>query len=333
MVIYLVLFAPATMVFDAVTHWCCHTVLPALTTHLGLDGHDLGDAVIVLLAVLLAASGTSIAFGVVRAGYAVRRLMAAETLGRGPQGSVIVGGSKVVMAAAGYTRPRLVVSVGALAKLDDDELAAGLDHERGHITRRHRRILLAAELFAASAGACPADAWAIRRHERAALARVICKSAMSHLAPSPRYGLLTGEHDVTRRLDELINAPDRVAPDERPEEQRRKSPKSRRSPAPGPRSTAQPIEMATAAGQGPPESGRRAAVARGEDPASATTPRAYYKVSDVPLRSVVHPLGSKRRPKSPAVPRRAGSTAPFPTRRSIKSRANRPLIFRTRSVE
>lgn len=222
-VISLVLFAPATTVFDAVTHWCWHTVLPALTMHLGLDGHDLGDAVIVLPAVLLAASGTSIAFGVVRAGYAVRRLMAAETLGRGPQGSVIVGASEVVMAAAGYTRPRLVVSVGALAKLDDDELAAGLDHERGHITRGHRWILLAAELFRGLGRCVPgarhakrqlafhlerdADAWAIRRHERAALARVICKSAMSHLAPSPGYGLLTGEHDVTRRLDELINAP------------------------------------------------------------------------------------------------------------------------------
>lgn len=226
-VIYLVLFAPATTVFDAVTHWCWHAVLPALTTHLGLDGHDFGDAVIVLPAVLLAASGVSIAFGVVRAGHAVGRLMDAETLGRGPQGSVIVGGSEVVMAAAGYKQPRLVVSVGALARLDDDELAAGLAHERGHITRRHRWILLAAELFRGLGRYVPgarhakrqlafhlerdADAWAIRRHERAALARVICKSAISHLTPSPGCGLLTGEHDVTRRLNELIDAPGTVA--------------------------------------------------------------------------------------------------------------------------
>ncbi len=225
-VIYLVLFAPATAAFDAITHWCWHAVLPAFTTHLGLDGHELGDAVIVLPATLLAASGATIACGLARAARAVRRLMAAETLGRGPQGSVIVGGSEVVMAVAGYKQPRLVVSVGALAKLDDEELAAGLEHERGHITRRHRWILLAAELFRGLGRCVPgarhanrqlafhlerdADAWAIRRHGRAPLARVICKSALSHLTPSPGYGLLTGAHDVTRRLDELIDAPGMV---------------------------------------------------------------------------------------------------------------------------
>lgn len=226
-VLYLVLFAPATAVFNAVTHWCWHAVLPALTTHLGLDGHDLGDAVVVLPAMLLAASGVSIAFGVVRAGRGVRRLLVHETLGRGPGGSVIVGGSEVVMAAAGFKQPRIVVSIGALAKLDDAELAAGLGHERGHITRHHRWILLAAELFRGLGRGVPgartaqrqlafqlerdADAWAIRHHDRAALARVICKAAMSHLAPTPGYGLLTGPHDVTRRLDELIDAPSLVA--------------------------------------------------------------------------------------------------------------------------
>jgi len=220
---YVVLVGPTTAVFDAVTHWCWHTVLPALTMHFGFDGHRLGDVVVTFPAVLLAASGASIAFGVVRTGRAVRRLLARESLGRGPQDSVIVGGSEVMMAAAGFARPRLVVSVGALATLDDAELAAGLDHERGHITRRHRWILVAAELFRGLGLGVPgarhakrqlafhlerdADAWAVRHHDRAALARVICKAAMSQMTPSPSCGLLTGGHGLTRRLEELIDAP------------------------------------------------------------------------------------------------------------------------------
>lgn len=226
-VTYLVLFAPATAIFGAVTHWCWHAVLPALATHLGLDGHEIGDAVVVLPAVLLAASGVSISFGLVRAGRAVRRLLVRETLGSGPRGSVIVGGSEVLMAAAGFKQPRVVISVGALAELDDAELAAGLEHERGHITRHHRWVLLAAELFRGLGRGVPgarsarrqlafqlerdADAWAVRRHDRAALARVICKAAMSRLTPSPGCGLLTGTHGVTRRLDELIEPPGVVA--------------------------------------------------------------------------------------------------------------------------
>jgi Zn-dependent protease with chaperone function len=78
---------------------------------------------------------------VVRAALAVRRLVRAP-LGEGPGGSVIVGGEDVMLAAAGLTRPTLVVSAGALARLDDAELAAAMAHERAHIRRRHSFVLI-----------------------------------------------------------------------------------------------------------------------------------------------------------------------------------------------
>lgn len=225
-VIYVVLFLPATTIFAAVTHWCWHAVLPTLATHAALGGREFGDVVVGLPVAVLAMSGVPIAVGRWRAARDVQRLMARETLGPGPQGSVIVGGAEVVLAAAGYARPRLVVSVGALLQLDDAELAAGLGHERGHITRHHRWILLAAELCCGLGRAVPgtrraqrqlafhlerdADAWAVRHHDRAALARAIGKAAGSRVVPPPNYGLRAGNHDVTRRLDELVDAPSPV---------------------------------------------------------------------------------------------------------------------------
>jgi hypothetical protein len=130
---------------------------------------------------------------VVQATLAVRRLVRAP-LGQGPGGSVIVGGDEVVLAAAGLTRPTLVVSAGALARLDDAELAAAMAHERAHIRRRHRYVLLYAELCRVLGRALPGTGHAVRqlrfhierdadrcavrgRSDRLALASAICKAA------------------------------------------------------------------------------------------------------------------------------------------------------------
>jgi Zn-dependent protease with chaperone function len=75
---------------------------------------------------------------------AARQIVAAHAVGLGPRNSLIVGGSDVLFAVAGLIQPRIVVSAGALASLDDDELAAGFDHEAGHIARRHRFVMLLA---------------------------------------------------------------------------------------------------------------------------------------------------------------------------------------------
>ena len=130
---------------------------------------------------------------VVQATLAVRRLVRSP-LGEGPEGSVIVGGEDVMLAAAGLTRPTLVVSAGALARLDDAELAAAMAHERAHIRRFHRYVLLFAEVCRVLGRPLPGTARAVRqlrfhierdadrcavreRTDRLALASAICKAA------------------------------------------------------------------------------------------------------------------------------------------------------------
>jgi Peptidase family M48 len=220
--IYVVFFLPATELFEALTHWCLHAVVPLLATHLGVSGHGLGVAAIIVPGVLLAGSVASAAFGVVRAARAVRRLLSRSTVARGPSDSLIIGGAGVLVAAAGLGRPRLVVSAGALTQLDDEELAAGLEHERGHIARRHRYVLVAAELCRAIGRLVPgsaraveqlafhlerdADQWALRRrHDRLALASAICKAATTQTKASPVFAALGGG-GIAERLDQLTGA-------------------------------------------------------------------------------------------------------------------------------
>ena len=222
---YLVLYLPETQAFVALTHWCWHAVLPLLTTHLGLDGHRVGDTAVLVPAVVLSASLVSAAFGVIRAARAVRRLLTHASLGPGPSDSLIVGGADVVVAAAGIARPRLLVSAGALTVLDDEELAAGLDHERGHIARRHRYLLVGAEICRGVARFLPgtrrvmqeltfhlerdADRWALaRRHDPLALASAICKAATGRMTIGPALASLSGSSGVADRLDELVQPGD-----------------------------------------------------------------------------------------------------------------------------
>jgi hypothetical protein len=224
-VLYLVAFLPRTALFNAVTHWCWHTVLPLMATHLGLDGHRVGDWAAVLPSFVLAASVVSMVFGVTRAARSVRRLLDRHVVGVGPHDSVIVGGPDVMLAAAGLMRPRIVVSAGALTILDDEELAAGLEHERGHIHRRHRFLLVFAQLCRAVGRILPggeravaaldfhlerdADHYALRRHDRLALASAICKAGTgmpSSVALSTLSGAGTAER-VRQLLDEPVAFP------------------------------------------------------------------------------------------------------------------------------
>ena len=222
-VLYLAFLLPATEAFSEFTHWCWHAVLPFLTAHLGLDGHRVGDAATILPGLVAMASLLSVLVGVARGARAVRRLLARDSLGPGPSDSVIVPGREVMMAAAGLKRPRIVVSAGALIELDDEELAAGLDHERGHIARRHRYLLVFAELCRGVGRIVPgavhasrqlafhlerdADQWALRRHDRLALASVICKAAAARPQASFAASLgLTGT-GASERLGQLVHGP------------------------------------------------------------------------------------------------------------------------------
>ena len=224
----LLVMVPSTEVFSAVTHWCWHTVLPLIATHLGLDGHEIGDAAVVVPAAVLAASLLWGAVGIARATRSVSRMLRRAVVGPGPEDSLILEGPEVILAAAGIAKPRVVVSAGALMTLDDEELAAGLAHERGHIARRHRFILLGAELCRGLARFLPgtrqamrelvfhlerdADQWAIaRRHDPLALASAICKAATSRAASGLAFASLGGGTGVSARLGELT---DDTSPDD-----------------------------------------------------------------------------------------------------------------------
>lgn len=218
----LVVLMPTSEIFSSLTHWCWHTILPLVATHLGLNGHSVGDVATLLPTIMLALSLFWVGTGVIRVARAVRHLVQRAALGPGPEDSVIIGGPGIIVAAAGLKRPTVIVSAGALAQLDDDELAAGLAHERGHIARRHRWILVYAELCRALAVFLPgtrvavaqlklhlerdADRWALSaRNDRLALASAIIKAATSLSRPSTALATLGGPDDqLTQRLKDLV---------------------------------------------------------------------------------------------------------------------------------
>jgi len=224
---YVVFFLPATQLFHAVTQWCLHTAIPLLAADVDVSGHGIGDAAIAVPAVLLAVSVASTSLGIATAARTARRVQGQAAARRGPNDSLIVGGSGVVVAAAGLARPQVIVSAGALTQLDDEELAAGLDHERGHIAHRHRYALVVAELCRAVGRPVPgsaraveqlsfhlerdADRWALRRHhDRLALASAICKAATTGATKSSAFAALAGA-GIAERLDQITGAAPPVA--------------------------------------------------------------------------------------------------------------------------
>ena len=220
-VIYLLFFLPRTEPFVALTHWCAHVALPVGGWELAVEGHGVGALSLYAPGIVLAASLAWMCVAGARDARAARHLVAEHAVGLGPRNSLIVGGSDVLFAVAGIVHPRILVSAGALASLDDDELAAGLDHEEGHIARRHRFVMLLAVVLRALGRAVPgsdrsvrelafhlerdADRWALRRqNDGVALASVICKAATSERTlPPALVGL--GDTDVRERLGQVLN--------------------------------------------------------------------------------------------------------------------------------
>lgn len=159
---------------------------------------------------------------VVQATLAARRLVR-NPLGRGPEGSLIIGGEGVVLAAAGLARPRLLVSAGALTQLDDAELRVAIAHEQAHIRRGHRWALLFAEICRVLGRPLPGTVHAVRefrlhierdadrsaahdRPDRLALASAIVKAAAG---PATHSGMaLLGGDGTVMRVRELLDADD-----------------------------------------------------------------------------------------------------------------------------
>lgn len=206
------LFVPVTRAYAPLAGICA----------LGVSGHSLGDAALALPTFALAGSLIAVLLQLWRAAGAVRRLTTRGVIGDGPGGSLLVADGELLVAAAGLVRPRVLVSAGALLELDDAELGASLEHERGHIARGHRYVMLLCELARALARFVPgtraaarellfhlerdADQFALaRRHDPAALASAICKAAL-HKPPQGLTLALGGGNIVTRRVRQLLEA-------------------------------------------------------------------------------------------------------------------------------
>lgn len=219
---YLVFALPTTPAFAALTDWCWEVAVPVLAAHVGLLGHQVGDVLSLTPFLVLCGSALWVCLRIARGARTVRQLLSWSMVGPGPGGTLILGGRGVMLGAAGMRRPRVIVSAGALAALDDDELAAAIAHERAHIRRGHRFVAAFTELCGAVARPLPgtqtivaevhrqverdADASAVnQRHDRAALASAICKSALSHAA-TPALALLTGS-GASDRVEELLRGP------------------------------------------------------------------------------------------------------------------------------
>ncbi len=219
--VFVVFYIPATALFALVTRWCWHTVLPVLTAHVGFSGHSIGDLALLAPMLALALSLVTVSIGLWHAMHTVSTWVRRSTIGSRPDGSLLVGERDIVVGAAGLRRPRVIISAGALATFDDEELEASLAHERGHIARRHRFVLVIAAISRALARPIPgtrcavaeltfhlerdADRWALeRRHDPAALASAICKAATP---PQRACGALQalGGGAVIRRVRQLLD--------------------------------------------------------------------------------------------------------------------------------
>ncbi len=220
--ILVVLYLPTTAPFDLLTHSHWEIGIPGVGAEVSVDGHVPGALALALPGVLLAVSFLWAVARLWRSSRGAARLLRAATVGAGPRDSLVLADREVLIAVAGVRRPRIVVSAGALLLLDDAELAASLEHERGHIARRHRYVLLLGELCAALALPLPgtrsagrellfhverdADQYAIREHDPATLASAICKAAQANLGS---FAMALGGGVVSRRVHQLLELPPR----------------------------------------------------------------------------------------------------------------------------
>ncbi len=212
--------APSTWQFASLSDWCLHTVVPYLSTHLGLDGHAIGHLAVFIPALVLVAVLASVTIELVRTSRRLLRWIETTSLGPGPEGSHIVGGSAVLLATTGLLRPKLLVSAGALVSLSDRELRAGLAHERGHLRRGHRFFATASVTLHRCARIVPgsgrafewlhfhlerdADEYACRTtRDPEGLAGAIAAAAGADRAPLPMPALGIANGSVAARLEAL----------------------------------------------------------------------------------------------------------------------------------
>lgn len=174
---------------------------------------NLGALVVLGLALIgLAVTALAVA-GALRELLAARRLQhSLEACAPRPLGDVLVIGDDHPRAfCAGWLRPRVYVSTGALARLDHAALAAVLAHERHHAVRRDPLRFVAARVMARALFFLPGLAELARRE--AALAELSADEAAINAAPGNRSALARAMllfSEASRPDDPAGIAPERV---------------------------------------------------------------------------------------------------------------------------
>jgi hypothetical protein len=216
--LFLLLYLPQTAFFEAVADWCLHEILPAFSAQLGLSAHPVVHFAVAVPIVALTVSLCWLVFGMARAWMGIRKTLA-RAVGEGPLGSTVVADDEIVIAVPSLGRGLILVSHAALDALDGGELRASLEHERAHLERLHRPLLLAASFLGAVARLLPgtraaeerlvfslerdADEYAVRKtRDPLALASAICKALGA--VPRPIGAALTGRGRASARLTYLL---------------------------------------------------------------------------------------------------------------------------------
>lgn len=134
-------------------------------------------------------------------------------------GAVLLSDSRATAYCLPGRRSRIVVSAGALDLLDSRELAAVVDHERGHVQERHHLILLPFASMIEMLNWMPyvsrapravrallemaADDYAARFHPPRVLASALIRMVHPSSVPTCAFGVSSGS--VTNRVRRLID--------------------------------------------------------------------------------------------------------------------------------
>jgi Zn-dependent protease with chaperone function len=214
-------YLPQAASFAAAVRSGVHADLPLGALHISFGGHAIGDlaALLPLIAIMLGVCWSLLA--AVRDTIAMHRYLRRLPTTAGPEGSIVVRDEQFLLAATAVGPKRVLVSSGAIASLDPDELDAALAHERAHL-RRHRLVasvgagLVRMSRFLPGASNAyaqlrfslerDADITAVRHTgDPHALASAICKGALGGRAPG--LLLLRGETSTSARVRALYEAP------------------------------------------------------------------------------------------------------------------------------